>query len=251
MRSTLPYPKSISHTPSDSLTGVFVASTILLFWVGSLIFLFSINVAHVPVVFIVLAVLFRIFIQTGLFITAHDAMHGLVFSGNRKINDFIGSVAIALYALLPYKVLLKKHIMHHRAPASADDPDFFADGTSNPVVWYFQFMKGYLDGKSIWFSMIGITVIFHSLRWLVQIPMSNLLLFWVVPSLISSVQLFYFGIYLPHRQPEGGYDNRHRARSSNYPVLWSFISCYHFGYHWEHHEYPNLPWYRLPSGRKD
>ncbi|MBD3338449.1 MAG: beta-carotene ketolase, partial [Candidatus Lokiarchaeota archaeon] len=23
----------------------------------------------------------------------------------------------------------------------------------------------------------------------------------------------------------------------------------HFGYHWEHHEYPNIPWWRLPAVR--
>ncbi|WP_208766779.1 fatty acid desaturase [Nostoc flagelliforme] len=25
------------------------------------------------------------------------------------------------------------------------------------------------------------------------------------------------------------------------------MSCYHFGYHQEHHEYPDVPWWKLPA----
>ena len=80
-----------------------------------------------------------------------------------------------------------------------------------------------------------------------QIPVSNLFLFWIIPILISSLQLFTFSIFLPHRKMEGGYRNCHRATSSNYSVFWSLIACHHFGYHLEHHRYPNLPWYKLPQ----
>jgi beta-carotene ketolase (CrtW type) len=80
-----------------------------------------------------------------------------------------------------------------------------------------------------------------------QIPLSNIFLFWVIPILISSMQLFTFGIFLPHRQPKES--DRHQAKSSNYSTFWSFIACYHFDYHWEHHEYPYLPWYSLPIAR--
>lgn len=27
----------------------------------------------------------------------------------------------------------------------------------------------------------------------------------------------------------------------------SFLTCYYFGYHLEHHLYPNVPWWRLPE----
>jgi len=68
-----------------------------------------------------------------------------------------------------------------------------------------------------------------------------------VPSIASSLQLFFFGTYLPHREPEGGYVSETRAQSSNWSVFWSFITCYHFGYHEEHHEQPNVPWWGLPG----
>jgi beta-carotene/zeaxanthin 4-ketolase len=28
------------------------------------------------------------------------------------------------------------------------------------------------------------------------------------------------------------------------------ISCYHFGYHEEHHELPHLGWWQLPAARR-
>jgi beta-carotene ketolase (CrtW type) len=90
------------------------------------------------------------------------------------------------------------------------------------------------------------SIIFYSLLWGLHIPMSNLILFWLLPLSLSSIQLFYFGIFLPHRRPKTGYTNRHCAKSSYYSIFWSFVTCYHFGYHWEHHEYPHLPWYKLP-----
>ena len=81
---------------------------------------------------------------------------------------------------------------------------------------------------------------------------ANALLFWGVPAILSSFQLFYFGTYLPHRHEEvsqAGFKDRHNARTNDYPWLVSLLTCFHFGYHHEHHARPNLPWWRLPSAR--
>jgi len=229
----------------DSLSGILIAATMMLLWLSSLIFLFSINLSQISFFWIVPAVLLRTFLHTGLFITAHDAMHGTVFPKEPLVNDFIGSLAARLYVFLPYPTLLKKHRLHHLYPASVKDPDFCKKNQQNPVVWYGEFMKSYLNGKQIWVIIFWMSIIFSALKWGLNISPINLLLFWLMPILFSSIQLFYFGVFLPHRQPEGGYRNRHCAQSSYYSIVWSFLSCYHFGYHWEHHEYPYIPWYRL------
>ncbi|MFB2979106.1 fatty acid desaturase [Microseira sp. BLCC-F43] len=49
---------------------------------------------------------------------------------------------------------------------------------------------------------------------------------------------------------DGGYTNPHRCQSNSLSTFWSFITCYHFGYHEEHHEYPEVPWWQLPIIRK-
>jgi beta-carotene ketolase (CrtW type) len=246
MQDALLSKKDLDFTLADSILGVLIASIVILLWLSSLIFFLYMDISQVPVFWIVPAVLLRAFLHTGIFITAHDAMHGTIFPKNHQVNNFIGSLAARMYVLLPYKMLLEKHRLHHRYPASEKDPDFCEHGLKNPFLWYFSFMKGYLEGRQSWVLLIGMSIIFYSLLWGLNIPMINLILFWLLPLFLSSIQLFYFGILLPHRQPKGGYTNRHRAQSSNFSTFWSFITCYHFGYHWEHHEYPNLPWYKLP-----
>ncbi|MBD0304225.1 MAG: fatty acid desaturase [Tolypothrix sp. T3-bin4] len=250
MQDALLSKKDLDPTLVDSISGILIASIVILLWLSSLIFFLSIDVSQIPVFWIVPAVLLRAFLHTGIFITAHDAIHGTIFPKNRQVNDFIGSLAARMYVLLPYKMLSEKHKLHHRYPASEKDPDFCEHGRKNIFLWYFNFMKGYLEGRQSWVLLIGMSIIFYSLLWGLNIPIINLILFWLLPLFLSSIQLFYFGIFLPHRQPKGGYTNRHRAQTSNLSTFWSFITCYHFGYHWEHHEYPNLPWYKLPSSVK-
>lgn len=239
------------HLAIQPYAGILAASTILCLWLGSLVFLLSLDLASIPGIWVVPAILGRTFIHTGLFIIAHDAIHGTVMPKHRRVNDWMGAIAITLYALLPYRKYFLKHWEHHGQPGQVGDPDFHDGIHSGMFAWYFKFMNGYLDTRQKWVLLIGMTVIFHGLRMGLHISGFSLLLFWVLPIVLSSMQLFVFGTYLPHREQAEGYDNPHHAVSSSYPIFWSFLSCYHFGYHWEHHEYPHLPWYKLPAARSD
>lgn len=186
------------------------------------------------------------FLYTGLFITAHDAMHGLVAPWNKTLNDAVGWFCTLVFALFPFTRLRTKHHEHHRMPAGPEDPDFH-DGTHRGFwPWYARFFFTYVS----WPQILGMAVVFNVLHHLAGIPLANLILFWVIPSLLSTVQLFFFGTYLPHRELEAPYTDRHRARSNDYSTLLSFLTCYHFGYHWEHHAYPYVPWWALPAVRR-
>jgi beta-carotene/zeaxanthin 4-ketolase len=244
----------VQHKPKlQSLTGILIATIIAIVWIGSLAFLSFIDIYKLLPLWILPAVLGRIFIQTGLFIVAHDAIHGSVCSSNRKLNDAIGQFAVTLYALLDYQKLAVNHWQHHRQPGQAGDPDFH---DCNRFIWYLKFMKGYLNFRQIIIQFLGLGTIFITLYFGLHIPIPNLFLFWILPIFFSTMQLFYFGTYLPHRfsrgepTPTSDPENSHQATSSNYPLVWSFLTCYHFGYHWEHHEYPWLAWYHLPSVRQ-
>lgn len=245
----------------NAIAGIFIALLILSLWIASLVLFLFVDMSKLAIWEVAIAVVVRTFLHTGLFITAHDAMHGTVFPKHRKMNDVIGSITTTVYAFLSYQALVKKHRLHHRYPASSNDPDFFGSDRGNSHIdpgnapqdklwtWYFKFMQGYLHGKQLWIVLIGIVLVFSVLSLGCHIAIGNLLLFWILPMLCSSVQLFYFGTFLPHRRLDKGYGDRHRARSTNYSRFWSFVTCYHFGYHWEHHENPHLPWYKLPSAR--
>lgn len=236
---------------SDNWIGFAITVAIIGLWVASLVLLLPLPLSEISLFWIFLAVVGRIFLHTGLFAIAHDAMHASLIPYNLAINEAIGRLAIWLYAFFPYKECRIKHWKHHRYPARIGDPDFHDGVNPNPIFWYFNFMREYLPPRQLALLARNWGIIFGLLSFFGDITLESCLIFWILPLFLSSIQLFVFGTYLPHR---GNYDrstNLHRARSSYYSALWSFLTCYHFGYHWEHHEYPRTPWYRLPAVIKE
>lgn len=183
-------------------------------------------------------------LSTGLFIIAHDAMHGVVAPGRPRLNAAIGQLVLWLYAGFSWRRLIVKHMAHHRHAGTEDDPDF---GPGSAVRWYAKFVRTYFGWRET--MVLGGAVILYALilggRW-------PYVAFWAVPSVLASMQLFFFGTYLPH-MPRGDEDfaDRHNARSTRISDPLSLVSCFHFGgYHHEHHLYPHVPWWRLPSTRR-
>jgi beta-carotene/zeaxanthin 4-ketolase len=212
-------------------TGVFIAMLIIICWFASLCFLLRYNIAS-NLWLILPAILIQTHLYTGLFITAHDAMHRTV-APNLALNNGIGAVCTALYAAFPFRKLNNKHHEHHRFVHTDNDPDFY-EGRFWP--WYFKFIREYI---SIW-QIVFLAIVFNVLK--LWFPEKNLLLFWVLPSLLSTLQLFYFGTWLPHH---GEHLNKHYSGSQKKNHILAFISCYFFGYHYEHHDSPGTPWWRL------
>jgi len=211
--------------------GLLVALLVIGCWAASIVLLMQwpVNFAN-PLLY--LFILVQMHLYTGLFITAHDAMHGTV-SSNRAVNNLVGYICTLLYASFWYPKLYTKHHMHHSHVHTADDPDYHQ---GNFVQWYVRFIRNYL---SIW-QIVIMAILFNVLK--LWIPQANLLLFWVAPSLLSTLQLFYFGTYLPHK---GEHDNQYQSRSQPRNHMAAFFSCYFFGYHYEHHDSPGTPWWKL------
>ncbi len=220
-----------------------IALSILGIWAGSTITLMTVDINQISWWAILPAMLWQIFLYTGVFITAHDAMHGVVAPRWPWVNDLIGQIALTIYAFFDYKQLRDRHHLHHSQPASQADPDFHKPNHGSFWQWYLGFMVRNWG----WQQLLCSTLAYNAIKYVFHLSDWNLTLFWVIPSLISSLQLFYFGTYLPHREPEGGHIDDHRATSCYSPWLISLLSCYHFGYHWEHHEYPSVPWWLLPA----
>lgn len=224
---------------------LFVASVIFILWLTGLTVDLESTLHGASPVATGLLICTQTFLHTGLFITAHEAMHGNI-SVNRTVNRTVGQMALWLYAGLDYQRLLANHHQHHRYPATAQDPDFCHYPDSRFWPWYFGFMQRYQSGKQLGRFLVWLAIFFLILK-LGSLPLSAFFYFGLLPLTLSSLQLFTFGIFLPHRPSPDGSLNLHRAKSSNWPVLLSFVSCYHFGYHWEHHQYPNISWYDLPK----
>src|SRR5688572_20904695 len=213
--------------------GVVIACVVILSWAMSLWFLLNLPVnLSSPLPYLLLLV--QTHLYTGLFITAHDAMHGVV-SRYKKLNKAIGTLAAGLFAYNNFNRLLPKHHEHHHYVATNQDPDYHG---GNFFSWYFSFLKNYIT----WQQLVLMAITFNLLKLL--FPAENVILFWMIPAILATFQLFYFGTYLPHRG-EHAPENKHKAHTQSRNHVWAFISCYFFGYHYEHHDKPYVPWWEL------
>lgn len=181
-------------------------------------------------------------LYVGLFIVAHDCMHGSLVPFRPGLNRFIGQLFLFLYAGFDFDDLNLKHHAHHRHAGTTRDPDFDPSPPHGFWHWYVKFFSEYFGWRQV--AVIATFVTLYLLVF--GAALSNVLVFWALPALVSSLQLFIFGTYLPHRPGQDGFLDRHRARSNNFSQLISLLTCFHFGYHHEHHEHPQLPWWRLP-----
>lgn len=231
---------NLSSPPSK---GVLIALSILVVWALSFYSAFTTGAQAIGTAGCLCLIPWFTFLYTGLFVTGHDAMHQSVAPEHPRLNRALGAIALLLYGLIPYDKLFESHANHHRFPASHGDPDFHDGRHTHPVLWYFRFMRSYWTVR----QTVGIIVIYNGLYRVMGVPEANLLVFWAIPSLLSSVQLFYFGTYLVHRKLPDTYSTPLCSNSNYWPRLWSIITCYNFGYHLEHHAFPEVPWWQLPQ----
>ncbi|WP_416908562.1 MAG: fatty acid desaturase [Polymorphobacter sp.] len=220
------------------------AAAIMLSWVAiHLGAIFTIDLAEATPLMVAGLVLMQTWLSTGLFIIAHDCMHGSFAGPGNGWNRRVGRLALMIYAGLDYDAMRPAHVAHHRHVGTADDPDFSVASPRRPLRWLVDFFMGYYSHM----QLVRITVM--ALLWMaLGASLFNIVLFWAVPALLALLQLFFFGTFLPHRHEARGFADAHRARSVGPGGLWSVISCFHFGgYHLEHHRFPQLPWWRLPE----
>lgn len=214
---------------------------ILLSWLLTVVVLLAIPVSSLPWWLLVAAILLRTHLQTGLFILGHDAMHGVLWQRQPQWNQRLGWLALALYAALPYGRCRDNHHRHHQHTGTALDPDVPAAQDVSVLGWYRQFMAHYLSGQQMSLLLMGwSTLLLAGVEWL------NVLLVCTLPLLLSSMQLFVVGTYLPHQRQQQSSNEVHPA-SLALPAWMSFLACYHFGYHREHHDHPGLRWFELPG----
>lgn len=225
-----------------TLAGGMIASWLALH-VYSVFFhrLTSLGWAVAPVMILVQA-----WLGVGLFIVAHDAMHGSLAPGRPRLNATIGQLTLGLYAGFRFRPLNTAHHQHHRTPGAAEDPDFHAGAPTAFVPWFLQFFRRYFG----WPEFAALTVVLALYLLVLRVSPLNAALFWGLPAILSALQLFTFGTWLPHRHEAHAFADHHNARSLGYPWLLSLLTCFHFGgFHHQHHLSPGTPWWWLPSVR--
>ncbi|MGB7372666.1 fatty acid desaturase [Pontixanthobacter sp.] len=232
----------------QAMTGLALAGAIFAAWLSVHIYtMFVFDLTWTTLPSAVLMAVLQCWLSVGLFIISHDAMHGSLVPGARRINSAIGASLLFLYAGFSWRKMRDAHFDHHKLAGKAGDPDFDENDPTAFWPWYFTFLKRYFGLGSVLF--IGTVV---NVYWLVfDVPLAKIIVLYGLPAIASSVQLFYFGTFRPHHHNGSAFADRHNARSESFGTLASLASCFHFGYHHEHHCHPSTPWWGLPKIRQN
>lgn len=226
--------------------GLGLAAAILTAWLALhvvTLFYFNLTWENAPVAIILVAV--QTWLYVGLFIVAHDCMHGALVPHKLWANRLAGQVCLFLYAGFSFDALNREHHKHHRFSGTAGDPDFDDHPPYGFWRWFAKFFMTYFS----WKQVAIILAVYAVYMTVFGVNPLNALVFWALPGLLSAMQLFTFGTYLPHKPASTGFTDRHNTRTSSLPIWLSLLTCFHFGYHHEHHLYPTVPWWRLPAMR--
>ncbi|MGL5837067.1 MAG: fatty acid desaturase [Sphingorhabdus sp.] len=233
---------------SQTIVGLTLAAMMFAVWLSVhfwAMYAFEITTGNwllVPFIFAL-----QCWLSVGMFIVAHDAMHGSLAPGRPRLNGWVGAIVLFLYAGFGWRKMRDAHFAHHKSVGTADDPDFHIGNPHDFWPWYAQFLKRYFG----WQSMLFVWSVVLTYFFLLDVPPENIALLYGFPAIASSLQLFYFGTYRPHRHEDAAFPDHHRARTNDFGTLASLFSCFHFGYHHEHHLAPNVPWWALPRRHKE
>ena len=239
---------SLPDRSTQTLVGLVLAALIAGTWLAIHfygMFVFELTWASLPVALALAAV--QCWLSVGVFIVCHDAMHGSLAPGRPQLNASIGAVLLALYAGFGWKRMRDAHFTHHKLSGHKGDPDFDEENPSSFLRWYWTFFKRYFGWRSLVFvhTVVGIYL------FVFEVPFLQIFVLYGAPALLSSLQLFYFGTFRPHHHRAGDeFADRHNARSNDFGTLASLATCFHFGYHLEHHRQPEVPWWALPAAKK-
>jgi fatty acid desaturase len=208
--------------------------------------------------------------QHGLGLLGHDATHRLAFK-NRRLNDIVGE----LFTMWPILVLIDDgyrpwHFDHHRTLGTEDDPElhyrsfrpytgpvtlgkaigmFLFDMTGLGIFGLLRFQKEILPYQQprrilgplvMWSVFFGVTYYFGAL-WIFFLWTWSLITgFWAV---------FRVRTWTEHLNvPSKGKETSHRFRAG---WIARFLFVPHNTYcHYEHHKWPQIPYYNLPRMRE-
>ena len=208
------------------------------------------------------AYLLGAFADHALFVMIHECAHHLLFK-NRSANRWAGMIA-NLPQLFPSSISFERyHIKHHSFQGIHElDADL-------PNKWEAKLINNYFIGKVLWLLFYPIFQLFRINRlkeikpfdkWvaanfaLQAIFIFVICWFWGTKAILFLLFSFFFSIGL---HPLGArWIQEHYLTSGEEQETHSYYGvlntvAFNVGYHNEHHDFPSVPWNRLPQIRKN
>lgn len=195
-----------------------------------------------------------------LFVLIHEASHNLIFK-NRTLNTIFGIIADLPKVVPSYVSFKSYHLKHHSFQG-----DYYLDADLASK-WEAKLIGNTFLGKALWELFFPFFQAFRTMR-LKEIEFMNawVIINWIVVFAADALIIIYFGwiafLYLSFSlvfsiglHPLGArWIQEHflvappQETYSYYGLL--NIPSLNVGYHNEHHDFPSVPWDRLPLLRK-
>ncbi|HTI91855.1 MAG TPA: fatty acid desaturase [Puia sp.] len=212
-------------------------------------------------VVIVVAYLLGAFADHSLFVMIHECAHHLLFK-SRAANRLSGILA-NLPQLFPSSISFERyHIKHHSFQGVHElDADL-------PNRWEAKLINNYFIGKVIWLLFYPVWQVFRisrlreikpfdkwvALNWAAEIVFIAAMWYFFGPKAIIYLLLsFFFSVGL---HPLGArWIQEHYLTHDEIQETFSYYGvlntvAFNVGYHNEHHDFPSIPWNKLPEIKK-
>jgi sphingolipid delta-4 desaturase len=206
------------------------------------------------------AYLLGAFADHALFVMIHECAHRLLFK--KPAANRLAGIFANIPQLFPSSVSFERyHIKHHSFQGVHElDADL-------PNKWEAKLINNYFIGKIIWLLFYPIFQVFRinrlkeikpfdgwvALNWGVQIVFISLIAFFLGTKAIAFLLLSFFfsvGLHpLGARWIQEHYLTYGEQETYSYYGPWNTVA-FNVGFHNEHHDFPSVPWNRLPQIRE-
>jgi sphingolipid delta-4 desaturase len=201
------------------------------------------------------------FFNHSLFVMIHECSHHLLFKS--KGMNYIASIIANLPHIMPSAISFARyHIKHHSFQGvhelDADLPDY----------WEAKLFNNSFFGKAIWLLLFPIFQVIRTFRLKEIRPIDG----WIITNIVAQIAFdvalwmlfgpkafffmlisFFFSVGL---HPLGArWIQEHYLTLSDTQETYSYYGplntvAFNVGYHNEHHDFPSIPWNKLPELKK-
>lgn len=199
------------------------------------------------------------FADHALFVMIHECAHNLVFKSAR--TNMMAAILANLPQFFPSAVSFKKYHLKHHSFQGVHELD-----ADLPGYWEAKLINNYSIGKALWLLFFPVFQVTRTARtkeialidrwvvlnWVLQIAFNVGVWVWLGPRAFAYILLsFFFSVGL---HPLGARWIQEHYLTQGTQETYSYygglnLVAMNVGYHNEHHDFPSVPWNRLPKVR--
>jgi sphingolipid delta-4 desaturase len=197
------------------------------------------------------------FISHALWVMIHEASHGLIFRG--KVPNLMAGIIANLPHIFASSVSFQRYHLKHHAHQGEHDLD-----ADLPDFWEAKLVSNNPFNKMLWFLLFPVFQVTRTARlnidlfdrwillnWIIQISFNVALFVFLGPkAFVFMLASFFFSVGL---HPLGArWIQEHYLTLDPIQETYSYYGplnkvAFNVGFHNEHHDFPSIPWNKLPQ----